>query len=268
MDCSLYFVIPIRHHATIRDWGVVQRNLTRTLASIAAQTVPNWECRLVASHGSVLPPLPAGCHARFIDLPAPVLPDRRADPEAYYDEIRRDKGLRIHEGVRDVPPGAFVMPVDYDDFVSNRLAEFALRNPGAAGWYFPQGYLHSGGRWLYLTHRLHQTCGTSHMIRRGVLGSFETPAGKPDLPAIKRRLGSHLFNQPDLAGTPEALAPLPFPGAVYRIGDPQSAIGTGAGIFTTMTPPAHMLFHPINALRRLARYRPLTAKLREEFSLP
>ena len=48
----------------------------------------------------------------------------------------------------------------------------------------------------------------------------------------------------------------------------QSAIGTGAGIFATMTPPAHILRHPINALRRLVRYRPLTTKIRQEFSLP
>ena len=268
MDCNLYFVIPIRHHATIRDWGVVQRNLIQTLASIAAQTVPNWECRLVASHGSVLPPLPPRCVARFIDLPAPALPDPRQGRQAYFDAIRHDKGLRIHAGVHDLPPEAFFMPVDYDDFVSRELAGFVARNAQASGWYIPQGYHYDGGRLLWLTNRLHLTCGTSHILRRGIFGSFQAPDGTPDMPAIKQQLGSHLFNLPDLAGTANALAPLPFPGAVYRVGNPQSAIGQDKSLFRQVTPPRKMLRHPLETLRRLARYRPLTAKIRQEFSLP
>lgn len=222
MSSLLYFVIPVRHQVTVRDWAVIKHNLAETLASIAAQTDAGWECRLVANPGADLPPLPAD---------------------------------------------AFFMPVDYDDFVSNRLADFVARNRAAPGWYIPQGYFYSGGRWYYRTRRLHHSCGTSHILKRQVLGGFETPDGLPDIAAIKRRLGSHLFNQPDLAGTPDALQPLPFPGVVYRLGVPGSASGSG-GIFRAMTPPGHFLHHPLNALRRLTRYRPMTAKIRQEFSLP
>lgn len=267
MSSLLYFIIPVRHHATVRDWAMVRQNMAQTLASIAAQTNARWECRLVASHGADLPPLPPQCVARFIDLPAPVLPDPRQGMEPYYDAIRRDKGLRIYAGMRDLPPDAFIMPVDYDDFVSCDLADFVSQNRKASGWYIPQGYLYSGGHWYYRTKRLHKSCGTSHILKRQGLGAFETPDGKPDITAIKRRLGSHLFNQPDLQETPDALAPLPFPGVVYRIGIPGSASGTG-GLFHAMTPLSHLRKHPVNTLRRLVRYRPLTAKIRQEFSLP
>ena len=267
MSSLLYFVIPVRHQATVRDWGVIKHNLAETLASIAAQTHAGWECRLVANSGADLPPLPARCTVRFVDLPPPDLPDPRQGMEPYYDAIRHDKGLRIYEGTRDLPAEAFLMPVDYDDFVSNRLAEFVARNPEAPGWYIPQGYFYSGGRWYYRTRRLHRSCGTSHILKRRGLGMFETSAGLPDIAAIKRRLGSHLFNQPDLEGTPDALQPLPFPGVIYRLGVPGSASGTG-GIFRAMTPPGHFLHHPLNALRRLTRYRLMTAKIRQEFFRP
>lgn len=268
MDSLFYFVIPVRHHKTIRDWSIVQRNLEQTLASISAQTNPNWECRIVASHGSVLPGLPAKCTAKFINLPAPVLPEQAIDRDPYYDAIRADKGLRIYEGIRDIPSDAFVMPVDYDDFVSNRLVEFASKNRRNSGWYFPYGYIHSGGGWGYRANLFHRRCGTSHIIKRRALGDFASPDGELDMDAIKRRLGSHIFNYHDLARTPDALEPLPFCGSVYRIGNPQSASGTKDSIFRTMTPPEGFLRDPLRTIYRLHRYRPMTAKIRKEFSLP
>lgn len=267
MSAFLYFVIPVRHHDTVRDWSVVMRNLSQTLGSISAQTHPGWACVLVASYGAELPPLPPNCEARFIDLPPPDLPDPRQGKKRYYDAIRRDKGLRIYEGMRELPPDVFIMPVDYDDFVSNRLAGFVAHNRSATGWFIPKGYLYSGGGWCYRTSCLHEFCGTSHILRRGVLGSFEGPDKQPDLTAIKRRLGSHIFNQSDLENTPDALTPLPFPGAVYRVGTPGSVSGAD-GVFHLMTSPRHILRRPVNTLRRLTRYRPMTAKIRQEFSLP
>jgi hypothetical protein len=264
----IYFIIPVRHHATVRDWGLVQRHMAETLASIAAQTAAGWECRLVASHGSALPDLPTNCTARFIDLPPPKLPDARQNREAYIDVVRQDRGLRTLEGVRDIPPDAYVMPVDYDDFISGHLVEFVIKNQGGSGWYFPTGYLHAGGGWTYLTRKMWRICGTSHIIRRDVLGTFTLPDGTIDMDAVKRRLGAHIFNKLDLADTPDALAPLPFPGAVYRIGNAQSAIGNPRGLFRTITPPRRLLKQPRIYLPQLWGYRPMTAKIRQEFSLP
>ena len=264
----LYFIIPVRHHATIKDWAPIKQNLVETLASISAQTAPNWECRLIASHGSALPDLPDRCVARFIDMPPPQLPDMKKDREGFIDVVRHDRGLRILEGIRDLPPDAYVMPVDYDDFVSRHLVEFVVKNQGPAGWYFKHGYLHAGGAWTYLTRKMFRICGTSHIIRRDVLGSFHQADGTVDIAAVKRRLGSHIFNLPDLAGTEHALSQLPFPGAVYRISNPQSAIGNPRGLFRTITPPRRLLKQPRIYLPQLWGYRPMTAKIRREFTLP
>lgn len=265
MTPDLVFVIPVRHPQSVPDWSSVKRDLALTLASVSAQEGTNWHCRVVANEGADLPPMPAGCELRTVDLPLPSLPDRKVDLEAYYDAIRHDKGLRILAGAEDIAPESYLMVVDFDDFVSRRLAGVVATSEGAAGWYVDRGYVWSGGNWCYLTNWFHRMCGSSHLIRRGLLGSFRLPDGTVDIAAVKRRLGSHIFNEDDLhaAGTP--LAPLPFPGAVYRIGNPQSTSGTGA-LFRAMTPPRRFLWSPLIMLRKLRNYRRLNAELRAEFA--
>lgn len=265
---ALIFAIPVRHPASVPDWGIVKRDLAQTLASIAAQEPGGeWECRIVANRGADLPPLPAGCHVRHVDLPLPVLPDRTRDRQAYFDAIRHDKGLRLYAAVGDVDPRDHVMFVDFDDLVSRRLARLVAAHPEAPGWYFDWGYIFSGrGRLCYLKRRFNHTCGTSHVLRRDLIGPFETPAGEPDMAMIKRHLGSHLFVQKDLVAAGAPLAPLPFPGAFYRIGNPQSTSGTG-GLVRALTPPPAFLRHPWGMTRRAMNYRLIDARLREEFTL-
>lgn len=265
MTAPLVFVIPVRHQDAVADWPNTMREMSQTLASIAAQTVAAWECILVANEGADLPDLPAGCRAIYVDLPVPDLPDRTTRLEDYYDAIRADKGMRLYAGLRDVAPDSHVMVVDYDDFVSRRLAELVVANRAAPGWNIEQGYVWSGGSWCYLKSDFHQMCGTSHIIRRDLFGVLER-GGQPDLAAIKRRVGSHIFIHHDLAAEGRPLSALPFPGALYRIGNSDSASGTGT-LFHAMT-PLHDFRNPLRSGRRLLRYRRVGPALRREFSLP
>ncbi len=266
MTAPLIFVIPVQHQDAIPDVALQKRYLAQTLTSIAAQTVPDWECVIVANTGADLPDLPPGCRVRFVDLPRAHLPDRATRLEAYYDAIRNDKGQRIYAGMHDAAPESHIMAVDSDDFVNRRLAELVLANRGTPGWNLEQGYVWSGGSWCYLQPDFHQMCGTSHIIRRDLYGVLER-AGQIDIDAVKRRLGSHIFIHHDLAAAGQPLPPLPFPGAVYRIGNSQSASGTGK-LFGAMTPPRRFVRHPLSSARRLLRYRRVTTTLRNEFSLP
>ena len=265
MTAPLVFVIPVRHQDAVPDWDATKHNMAQTLASIAAQTVPEWECLVVANKGADLPRLPPRCSVVHVDLPVPVLPDRETRLEAYYDAIRADKGLRIYAGLREVSPDSHVMAVDYDDFVSRRLAELVVTNRAAPGWNFETGYVWAGGGWCYLKSDFHAICGTSHIIRRDLFGALDH-GGEPDLRAIKRRVGSHIFIHHDLAAEGRPLSALPFPGAVYRIGNPLSAAATG-GLFSSMTPRYRFRTHPLGSVRRLLRYRRVGAGLRNEFSM-
>lgn len=266
MTAPLVFIIPVRHQDSVSDWSLLKRYMAETLASVSAQTVPHWECVVVANEHADLPDLPAKCRVRYVDLPLPELPDRGVSLEAYHDAIRADKGLRVYAGIRDVAPDSHVMVVDFDDFVSRNLAELVIRNRAVPGWNVEKGYIWSRGKWCYLQPSFYRLCGTSHIIRRDLFGAFEQ-AGRPNLSVIKRRLGSHIFIHHDLAEQGHPLSPLPFPGAVYRVGNPQSTSGTGT-LFSVMTPPHRFLSHPLSCAGRLSRYRRVTAALRNEFSLP
>lgn len=265
MSSALVFVIPVRHHQSVSDWGMAKHHLGLTLASIAAQTGGRWECRVVANAGADLPPLPANCSLRSVDFPLPVLPDRKQARFAYYEAIRKDKGLRIHAGMRDVSPDQHVMVVDFDDAVSNRLADFVTRNRAANGWVIQKGYIWSGGKWCLRTNQFNRVCGTSVIVRRDLLGPLEMADGTPDLEPIKRYLGSHIYLKQDLAAAGTPLSVLPFAGAAYRVGNPQST--SGSGDLLRALPLRYLAKHPKALLCELSGLQPLKAETRGEFLL-
>lgn len=267
MATSLVFVIPIRHPDSVPDWQQLKDCLAATLASVSAQTSPNWECVVVANAEADLPDMPPNCRVEQADLPQLIMPDRDTALEDFYDAVRYDKGLRIHAGLRDIPGDTHVMVVDSDDFVHRKLTEFVDANRKAAGWNINQGYVWSGGPWCFAHTAFHQLCGTSHLIRRDLLGSFVMEGGDLDIAAIKRRLGSHIFIHHDLAQEGHPLADLPFAGAVYRIGNPQSTSGNGQ-LGSLMTPRGDLLRHPRRFIRNMCRYRRMTDAIRSNFALP
>jgi len=267
MTASLAFIIPVRHPDSVKDWTVLHSYLRQTLASIAAQTSANWECVVVANSGARLPDMPSNCRVVSVDLPLPDMPDRETRLEAYYDAVRYDKGLRIHAGLQGIAAATYVMVVDFDDFVHRGLAEFVGARSGVTGWNINQGFVWGGGFLCFAKPNFHLMCGTSHIIRRDLLGSFFTSEGHPDIAAIKRRLGSHIFIHDDLASHGTPLEALPFPGAVYRIGNPQSTSGSGQ-LAAMMTPPSDLRAHPRRFMRNMLGYRRVSEKMRLDFTLP
>lgn len=266
MSAPLVFIIPVRHQKSISDWQAIKGYIAQTLASISAQTVPDWECVIVANEGTDLPTLPSKCRAMYVSLPLPNLPNRTDNLTAYYDTIREDKGQRIYYGMQEVSHDSHIMVVDFDDFVSCRLAELVINNQAVPGWNIEDGYVWSGGKWCYLQDNFHEVCGTSHIIRRDLYGVLEQD-GLLDIEAIKRRLGSHKFIHHDLAIEGHQLEVLPFPGAVYRIGNSQSTSGAGA-LFSTLTPMRDFIWHPIKTGRRLWRYQRMQEEVYNEFTIP
>lgn len=267
MTASLVFVIPVRHPGSVADWSVLQGYLRQTLASVAAQTSSDWECVVVANTGAPLPDMPRNCRIVRVDLPLPDMPDRETRLDAYYDAVRHDKGLRIHAGLHGIADTSHVMVVDFDDFVHRGLAAFVNAHRDAPGWNISRGYVWSGGGWCFEQPNFHLMCGTSHIIRRDLLGVFSTAKGDPDIAAIKRRLGSHIFIHEDLAAQGHPLQDLPFAGAVYRIGNPQSTSGSGQ-LAAVMTPRRDLLAHPRRFVRNMLRYRRVSRDLRQDFTLP
>lgn len=263
--CVLTFVIPLRHPQNSTDWPALKRRLTETIRSIAGQNDARWRAIVVANEGSDLPALPAKFSVKQVDFPPnPMFERGDNDLEAFRDACRLDKGRRVLAGILEADQSGYVMVVDDDDFVSSRLTSFVADHPGRNGWYVLNGYVWGdGGRLIYEYADFSRFCGTSHIIRAAL---YELPASveaaHPDY--VRRMLGSHIFIREHLTARGRPLEPLPFIGAVYRIGH-AGAHSRSAGLIRQVFFKRELLRNPLELAERFSRLRRLGATVRHEF---
>ena len=265
MEASvLTFIIPVRHQANAKDWTALKANLAQTVRSIAGQSDPRWRGYVVANIGADLPPLPGGISVVHVDFPPNALHDiGSADLEQVYQAFRMDKGRRVLAGLIAAQPQGHVMIVDDDDFVSNRLASYVAQNSSRNGWYVRLGYAwSSNGLLVYRDEDFSNICGTSHIVRADL---YAIPTSVEDASAeyIQRMLGSHVKVVPSLEAKGNPLEPLPFPGAIYRIGH-VGAHSKSWGLMGKFILPG-LVRGPVEFLRRLSRLHWLSPGIRQEF---
>lgn len=265
----LTFVIPIRHPANSKDWQALKRNLVQTVTAIARQEHDAWRAVVVANTGADLPPLPPRFEIKRVEFPPNNLHElQQADRETVYEAFRWDKGRRVLAGMLHAratdDSDTYFMIVDDDDFVSCKLAGFVASHQGANGWYLETGYVWSeGGRTLYRHPAFHKFCGTSHIVRADLM---ELPARFEDASEtyIKRMLGSHIFIDDYMRSKGAPLAPLPFFGAVYRIGHAGAHSKSGR-LLKTFVLQRRFIKRPWLLVRNILRLQPLTPRLGAEF---
>jgi len=261
------FVIPIRHQDNSRDWSALVGRLQQTAQSIAAQTHGSWQALVVANDGAELPPLPRGFRIVRVGFPPNQLHDiGTADREAVYDAFRKDKGQRVLAGMLDAGDTGYFMIVDDDDFVSRDIVAHANTHFGDAGWIVQHGFIWSeGGRLAYLHSHFASFCGTSHIVRADL---YDLPASA-DIAAddyIKAMLGSHVRIEGILAGRGTPLAPLPFPGAIYRVGH-AGAHSKSRGILRTYLVNRKTLTSPALLWNNLTHFRLLSPRFAGQFGM-
>ncbi len=265
MQRVLTFIIPVRHQDNAKDWNNVRSNLAETIRSISAQQSKDWNAVIVANHGADLPALPDAFDVKRVDFPPNQFYERGAAAmEQYIEAVRIDKGRRILAGMLHAGKMGHVMLVDDDDFVSNKLVSFVAENRDKAGWYLPQGYgWTDGGKMLYLSPDFHTHCGTSHIVRSDLYNLPKTFNEASDA-YVQQMLGSHRLIDEHLSRGGNPLAPLPFPGAIYRIGHAGNHSKSG-GIFSKFFLKRALLKQPTDLVLYCSRLRFLNKSLREEF---
>lgn len=260
----LWFLVPVRHPATVRDWGAVKAVMALTFRSIAAQDHPDWACIIAADEAADLPDPPAPAAGRFhvvrTALPPAVIPRKGwRNRTPFYHAIRADKAARLRAAYLAAGPEGHVMVTDFDDLVSRRLAGLAAAAPEASGWYFDQGLLWAGGGWVMdYPRRFHRYCGSSHILHQRHLAPIRQGRDAGDDLAL-HFLGSHVVAHDRLAAEGDPLAPLPFCGAVYRIGH------GGATSRQSFAREVAKGRTPWGMLRRLGRLRPRPEGFAAEF---
>jgi hypothetical protein len=264
-DCVLTFIIPLRHPENSPDWPALKRRLAQTIRSIAGQDDLRWRAIIVANEGCDLPALPGNFELRQVRFPPnPMFEQGDNDREAFLDSCRLDKGRRVLTGILEADRGGYCMVVDDDDFVSSRLTSFAAGRSGGNGWYVQNGYIWGdGGKLIYEYADFWKFCGTSHIVRTAL---YELPASVEDAdPVYLRRIfGSHVFIRGYLEARGTPLEPLPFVGAVYRVGH-VGAHSKSRGLIRQIFLKRDILKNPFKLAGRFSRLRLLDATVRQQF---
>lgn len=214
----LNFIIPVRHHLNIKDPEVQKHNLSKTLLSLANQSVNNYKIIIVANHGTLFPPLPEQCEICYVDFPPNANHDRNNQTdEEFYDNVHNDIARRVHAGVIFSGSKGFFMKVDDDDFVHKDIAKLCLENPNTDGWRITKGYMWSeNSKFLYYLDNFNNRCGSCNILKAELL---EIP-NQVELEVsehIRDVLGYHNRIEKVFSDKLE-IHDVEFPAAIYRVG--------------------------------------------------
>ena len=197
------------------------------------------------------------------DLPVP-----KKDHDAMIEGDKVGKLLIAMRRVRELNAD-YVMPVDADDLVSNRIVEHVLTNP-EDGWYVERGWQYEYGRsWIERVDNFNLRCGTCNVLARRWFVFPGDPARErsADVALIVKGHGQVVEA---FASQGAVMRPFPFSAAVYTVCNGEN---------TSELQPHEQ--SRSNQLRRLAgrakraivgnrawlRRRPCVAATRREFAL-
>jgi len=173
MQATLTFIIPVISKEVTDRWDLVYANLKKTLASVENQTNSNWRVLIV----SQTKPDVEYIEDKIIYVPAGFKPARKcptniklsARETALYrrvNDLDRMRKIRVAAAALHKYRTDFVMVLEADDFVSNRLCEFVAANKEANGWSIEQGYIWNGkSNYMHRTNRLTAVCGSSSIVK-------------------------------------------------------------------------------------------------------
>ena len=221
----LAFVIPVKHPKRSASYERVCELLRQTLHSVEAQTDPHFATVIVCNQKPAWAEDTA--NRRFVEVDFPPA-EPPASAKDWVNWLYLDKGCKIAVALQHAKQfrPTHVMPVDADDFISNRLAGFVRQHPDAPGWYMPDGLTYSGlFRIAQPRDRFWSYCGTSHVIRQDLLPVPDSLGLRPsrdevmaalDPYYLERILGCHVDYIKYFGERGVTLEPLPFLGAFYH----------------------------------------------------
>jgi len=251
-SCVIAFIVALKAKPLANNWERVCRLFEATLQSVYNQT--DGDFRLIA----VCHDRPALRHTydgrlEFIHADFPP-------PPGVHDFMMQDKWKKLALGVKragELEPG-FVMLMDADDLVSDRLVAHAKKYPDSNGWVINRGYYYAfGSRWIERANNYN--CGTNAIVSSRFI-RFPKDLGEDSLGGCIILRWGHMRIAEKLAkhGTP--LEPLPFRGGIYvhRHGDNATDLGPWGG-----KPP----WKPGWLVHQIRTYQFLGPRVIKEFSL-
>jgi hypothetical protein len=249
----LCFVIALKSKVISKDWKRVSTLFENTLGSIFGQTNPDFKV-IVVCHETPCISIDVDHRLEVInvDFPPPAQLDTKL--------TMQDKWHKLSIGMiraGELKPN-FIMFVDADDLVSNQLVDFVDKNKEENGWILRHGYNYTyGSKWIYISDNF--SCGSDSIVNSKLIQFPKDLSQESVENCIVLRWG-HTIIATKLAELGTSLKPLPFLGAMQTVnhGDNDSSLSAPLG---------KRWFGMRHFLGKIRRTRPLTQRIRTEFSM-
>ena len=187
-------------------------------------------------------------------------------PERNPNQTMKDKWRKLAHGMvraSELKPD-FVMFMDADDLVSNRISSYAMTHPESNGWIIKKGYRYTfGSRWI--ENFDDYNCGTNAIVSVRLI-EFPNDVSTENASKCSVLKWGHTVIEKELATAGTPLDILPFRGGVYTVGH-------GENDSTFFNKHKSLLRGYVTWLRRsvwksLFKRRYLNTTLRNEFGIP
>ena len=177
----LGFVVPIKPKAVSKDWEYELKLLERTARSICSQNCDYFKLIIVYNDKPEIKFQHKNIIYLFYPYP-PVAVNEIEDFESYvikyyssvYAERMIDKGKKIHYGCKKAIEEScdYIMSVDSDDLISNKLAAFVSSNASSnkAGWRIKKGFIYEEDSVILVRkYDIQNINGSTHIIRKDLI---------------------------------------------------------------------------------------------------
>ena len=247
----LCFIMALKSKLVSKDWERVSHLFENTIRSAYNQIDPDFKIIVVCHE---IPRLSDQYDERVevinVDFPPPS--------QIITELTMQDKWRKLAVGmirVGELQPD-FVMIMDADDLVSNRLSQFVNSNKSSNGWMLKQGYTYSyGSQWIYYNDNF--SCGSDAIVNSRLV-NFPADYNAASINSCSLLRWGHTIIGEKLAEQGTPLQQLPFLGAIQVVnhGDNDSHL------------PSKEEFVSLRYfLGKVRRTRILSQKIKAEFSI-
>ncbi|MFS4457204.1 glycosyltransferase family A protein [Maribacter sp. 2304DJ31-5] len=259
----LTFVVPVKSKSVASDWVKFSQLFERTLKSICNQTDSNFKVVVVCHE---IPDINYTCeNIHFIHPDFQPPSKENISPQEYFINKRIDKGNKIKHGVAYASKKFntdYVMLVDSDDFVSNKVVSFVNSSANKLpGWYVGNGYLSfSWKNVLVVTKKkFNYLCGSSVIVKPNLIKHFFD----------KDKINLYFDHRLTTLDSNIELQKVPFPAGIYNIGNGENMNMSFQKVKKLNN---HGNWISKQSLKRLSskfknyRFRLITPRIRKEFN--
>jgi hypothetical protein len=202
------FLIPLRNRAMAKNWQVCVDLCLATMRSAAQQTASADDFQVVLVCRD-FPEVSIESHVKILRGFFP-------DPEPTWEAQHHDKYAKIRLGLEYLADFAplYVMKLDADDLVSNKIVSYVLADNNQHGYYVEHGFHWiSSRKWMELIGSFHMGCGSSNILHVKKSDFEKDKINDANILKLGHNITVSYFRD-----IKQPLCALPFPAAIYRVG--------------------------------------------------